>query len=195
MIEHCLESGEECVLINTQRHETYISSVQQHIKEKPAALQDIWVTKRLAFGPYPTHPEYLVREGFTHLLNVAEPYKNKHLSCLFYKATSVSLEDFKPISLPSAQRALFHIHTFLHTCQEAKVYVHCAAGQHRSPTIILLYLVSLGLPPADGIELLSKTHVDSVPGHPKLIHSPLYSAMHAFGQEHLREFRSSILEF
>ncbi|MFT3772274.1 MAG: hypothetical protein QM820_43290 [Minicystis sp.] len=65
---------------------------------------------------------------------------------------------------------------------EAKVFVHCLAGQNRSPTIAWLYLVRLGWEELAAREQIADRAADAVPAHPHLITPELVSLAKSWGR-------------
>lgn len=103
-----------------------------------------WITKCISVGSYPEEYkcEILRQNGITHILNVSE-YEVKFAGI---KIVWLPIEDLKKIPSHLVIDCLKIMHNFLESSQ-AKVYVHCVAGQNRSPNIIWLYLVACGLSP------------------------------------------------
>lgn len=57
--------------------------------------------------------------------------------------------DHTPPSIQDLTRGVAFIRDQIKTCPGAKVYIHCAAGCGRAPTMAAAYLVSLGGTPAE----------------------------------------------
>jgi protein-tyrosine phosphatase len=51
----------------------------------------------------------------------------------------------------------------------ALVYVHCIAGQLRSPTVLWLYLIACGIPPDDARDWIEERSPEAVPGARKMV--------------------------
>jgi protein-tyrosine phosphatase len=64
---------------------------------------------------------------------------------------------------------------------DSKVYIHCVAGQNRSPTILWLYFVACGMPPTVAKSLITERAMDAVPGHQQLVDDQLVAAVVAHG--------------
>jgi protein-tyrosine phosphatase len=66
----------------------------------------------------------------------------------------------------------------------AHVYVHCVMGQLRSPTILWLYLVALGVPPEEARELIEVRSKDAVAGHYRMVDGEHVAFAQKHGQKH-----------
>ena len=60
----------------------------------------------------------------------------------------VPMSDSRRLDRPTAVLAIDTLHR-LASAPDSHVYVHCVAGLVRSPTILWLYLIALGVPPGD----------------------------------------------
>ena len=131
-----------------------------------------WVTGCLAVGPYPLGPalDELVNAGVTHVLNVGDG-PGRYPATRFEEALWIPVVDLRPLPLATAERCLSELHRVLHRegARTARVYVHCAAGQNRSPTILWLYLIAAGCSAADAGERIAAASLDACPGHPALV--------------------------
>jgi protein-tyrosine phosphatase len=80
---------------------------------------------------------------------------------------SVPFPDGEPIPPAAIERCI----GFLAGCRQKgeSVFVHCAAGQNRSPTVIWLYLIATGMEPEQATEVFDGKTLDGVLGHPKLV--------------------------
>jgi hypothetical protein len=129
------------------------------------------ITQVLSVGPFasPERAEKLLAAGVTHVLNVSDAASVVAAGPgSFATVAWVPIEDHYRI--PEADVVLA-IDTLHHMISEpgAQVYVHCLAGQNRSPTILWLYLIACGLNPNDAREIIEERARDAVAGHPRLI--------------------------
>lgn len=142
------------------------------------------VSQAIYIGPFlsPKRLESLREARISHVLNVSEaasvigadgsPLREVAWHPMF---------DLEPISIDAATACLGTLHRMV--CEpSARVYVHCIAGQNRSPTIVWLYFVACGLSPDDARELIERHVPDSVPGHGALVSRQLIAAAQAHGQ-------------
>jgi hypothetical protein len=128
------------------------------------------VTHALSVGRFLT-PERVpaAREfGVTHVLNVSDtPNLVTAGPHTFAEVAWEPLPDFKRIPEYRAAVILHTLHR-LAIRPAAHVYVHCVAGQQRSPTIIWLYLIACGLEPDSARDWIEDASPDAVPGHHRL---------------------------
>jgi hypothetical protein len=144
------------------------------------------VSKRLFLGPFltPTRAAYLRTLGVTHVLNVGEapsvvtPNVDRFIAIRDCANTDLAL-----IPGDAAIRCITTLHEMLQQ-PTAKVYVHCIAGQNRSPTILWLYLIARGMPATDAKALIECHAPDAVPGHKSLADDPLVSIIKEHGRAH-----------
>lgn len=109
------------------------------------------VTECLSVGPFASaeRAETLRAAGVTHVLNVSDgPSVVSAGVGSFASVAWVPMSDSKRLPPHVALRAIATLHD-LASKPDAHVYVHCVAGLVRSPTILWLYLISLGVPPKD----------------------------------------------
>ena len=52
---------------------------------------------------------------------------------------------------------------------DSHVYIHCIAGQLRSPTVLWLYLVACGVEPQDAREWIEDRSPDASPGSTRMV--------------------------
>ncbi|WP_372367987.1 dual specificity protein phosphatase family protein [Candidatus Uabimicrobium sp. HlEnr_7] len=126
-----------------------------------------WITNCISVGPYPEEDkhEILKQNNITHILNVCE-YEGKFKETI--ETAWLPIEDLKKIPNGLVIDCLETMHDFLENSQ-AKIYVHCVAGQNRSPNIIWLYLIACGLSPEEARMLISRATLDAVVGHPLIV--------------------------
>lgn len=144
-----------------------------------------WVTKRIALGQFatPQRAAILRDQGATHVLNVGEG--NSIISADefgFTEICDIHVVDLERISDSSAISALDAIHRML-SMSNSRVFVHCIAGQNRSPTIVWLYFIACGMSPDDARTLICEHSPDSVPGHSKLVDERLVALVTSHGAE------------
>ena len=153
------------------------------------------VTHALAVGRYLT-PERVPQAlalGATHALNVSDA-PNSVAPGALREVVYEPLVDFRRI--PEA-RLIVILHALHRMASEpgALVYVHCLAGHQRSPTILWLYLIALGLPPDLARDWIEEASPDAVPGHDKLCDPDLVLFAQKYGAEFLTPVpRAEILQ-
>jgi len=109
------------------------------------------VTECLSVGPFAwaDRAAELRAAGVTHVLNVSDqPNEVTAGEGSFASVAWVPMSDSKRLPTAVALRAIATLHE-LASKPDAHVYVHCVAGMVRSPTILWLYLIALGVPPKD----------------------------------------------
>ncbi|MBS3148511.1 dual specificity protein phosphatase family protein [Candidatus Woesearchaeota archaeon] len=186
------------IKIGSLEHQAYMAGLKSDIACFKHSFGTIdWVTQRIALGPYPFNREHeLVQEGVTHTLNVGDgTYHPLFRKDIFKEVAGIHIYDLREIPVTTAKEALSKLHQMLHTDRDSKVYVHCSAGQNRSPNILWLYLIALGLAPQDGIQLISTARLDAIPGHQLLVprNSKLIEEAQRFGKETLQTFYAPVL--
>lgn len=185
--------------IGSSQHTKHISKLEAEIDQFKYQFSTIdWVTSRIALGAYPYNKEQVLsKEGITHLLNVGDGnYQKTFKKELFSEITSIPVQDLCEIPIQTAKKALTELHRMLNSDKNTKTYVHCSAGQNRSPNILWLYLTSIGLSPEHGIKLISTARLDAVPGHEKMVpkNSTLIKEVQQFGHDNLQTIDTSILK-
>ncbi len=128
------------------------------------------VTECLSVGPFasPERAKKLLAAGVTHVLNVSDGPSVVSVDTGFAGVAWVPMSDGKRLAPATAIWALDTLHK-LAIAPDAHVYVHCMAGQLRAPTILWLYLVALGVPPADARNWIESRSPDAVAGHPRMV--------------------------
>jgi dual specificity protein phosphatase-like protein len=152
------------------------------------------VTPSIYLGPYPLPAtlEALRAAGVRRVLNVADGRgRYEEDATGFAEVAWHPVTDLQRIPPDVAAVCLQTLHRLLHGEPDAKVYVHCAAGQNRSPTVIWLYLIAAGLTPEEATLQIEGAAPDAIPGHPKLVDDELVAWAREFGikaiRSHLRE--------
>ena len=69
---------------------------------------------------------------------------------------------------------------------DTKLYIHCSAGQNRSPTGLWLYLIALGMEREAAARLIVERCPDAVPGHSALVDDDLIAEIRSYGKAELR---------
>jgi hypothetical protein len=139
------------------------------------------VTRALAVGPFltPDRVPAAHRLGITHIFNVSNS-SPQHDPSQFQGSAWEALSDAERIP----DHRLTVILTSLHHMAAqpgANVYVHCIAGQLRSPTVLWLYLSALGLSPDEARDWIETASPDAVPGHPRLADGNTLTFAQKFG--------------
>lgn len=147
--------------------------------------QVYWITRRIAQGLFATQERarYLRLQGITHVLNVGEsPSIITASEYGFQTVRDCPTPDFQQIPEETALTALDALHEML--CErDSKVYVHCVAGQNRSPTILWLYFIACGMSSDAAKNLIASHTMDAVPGHSQLVDYRLVDAVLAYGKK------------
>jgi hypothetical protein len=149
------------------------------------ALQEgvFFITRRIATGQLvtPVRCNLRISRGVTHLLNVGE---SPSLPCVadagFHQFADVSIEDLIRIPDATAITCLDFIRDAL-AAPDTKLFIHCTAGQNRSPTVLWLYLLACGMNADEARQLIVNHCPDAVPGHPSLVDAQLISVVKAYG--------------
>ena len=145
------------------------------------------ITQCLSVGPFasPQRAEQLLAAGVTHILNVSHEPSELSPAQGFAEVEWVSMSDSVRLPRETATRALDALHR-LASAPESHVYVHCVAGLVRSPTILWLYLIALGVPPKDARSWIEKRSTKSNPGssamvdHEHVLLAQMHGLMHFF---------------
>ncbi len=154
----------------------------------PLKHQVCAVTKRLFLGPFltPNRAAYLRELGVTHALNVGEaPSVVSPSSCGFAEIRDRAIVDLALIPDAVAIDCLEQLHQMLRS-SESKVYVHCIAGQNRSPTVVWLYLIACGMPRDKAKSIVETASPDAIPGHKTLANARLASLVEEYGRTHFQ---------
>lgn len=139
------------------------------------------VTKRLTLGQFVTEARSQVLQSHrvTHVLNVSDATSLASTVTTF-EVVDVPITDLHPIAVDDAATCIHAIHAVMQV-PEAKLYVHCIAGQNRSPTILWLYLIACGIEPGQAKEMIVQRSPDAVPGHRALASGAIVSAAQQLG--------------
>jgi hypothetical protein len=149
-------------------------------------------------GPFasPKRTPELRQAGITHVLNVSEsPSLVLAGPDLFREVVWVSVADLERIPDETARNCLDALHRLLGE-PDSKVYVHCVAGQNRSPTVLWLYFVACGMDTTEAKRHIERRALDAVAGHARLIDVALVRFVREHGGRHFLPLRRpEILEF
>ena len=128
------------------------------------------ITRVLSVGPFasPERAEALLAAGVTHVLNVSTGASQIAASDGFREVAWVPLEDFSRLPHHVATEVLDTLHRMASE-PDSHVYVHCVAGHLRSPTVMWLYLIALGVPPDNARNWIEARSRDANPGHRKMV--------------------------
>ncbi|QJW96408.1 dual specificity protein phosphatase family protein [Frigoriglobus tundricola] len=128
------------------------------------------ITECLSVGPFASaeRAANLLTAGVTHVLNVSD--RPSHLSAAhgFVEIADVAMSDSQRLPSFTTVRTLDTLHRMA-SAPGAHVYVHCMMGQLRSPTIIWLYLIALGVPAKDARDWIESRAPDAVAGHHRMV--------------------------
>ena len=147
-----------------------------------------WITPRIAVGRFvsPERANYLRSCGVTHILNVGE---SPSVVCAedfgFQQIVDRPIVDLTRVPDSVAVDCLADLHAMLSDSPDSKVYVHCLAGQNRSPTIIWLYLIARGMDPKQAKDRITTRAFDAVPGHSAMVDDALIRLVTEFGAQYL----------
>jgi hypothetical protein len=129
------------------------------------------ITQSLSVGRYasPERAGHLRAAGVTHVLNVSDaPSKVVAGDGSFAAVEWVPLDDAERLTEAEAVRVLDTLHRLVSE-PGAHVYVHCVAGQLRSPTVIWLYLIACGFDPSSARDVIETRSPDAAPGARRLV--------------------------
>ncbi len=138
-----------------------------------------WVTRRLGVGPFvsPARALALKMAGVTDILNVSDSRTfSEALAVGFRSVVWVPIADFVPIMEEDVASILTSLDAMF-LSPDPRVLVHCLAGHNRSPTVIWLYLKSLGVNAEVARRMIETASLRAVGGHPMLLSPETISAM------------------
>jgi protein-tyrosine phosphatase len=128
------------------------------------------ITECLSVGPFASaeRAPQLLSAGVTHILNVS--HGPSHLSAAdgFVDVAWVSMRDSHRLPASTVVRTLDALHEMA-SQPGAHVYVHCVMGQVRSPAVLWLYLIALGVPPDDARDWIEDRAPSAVAGHSRIV--------------------------
>lgn len=143
------------------------------------------VTNSLWIGPFasPERKSALVAAKISHILNVGEaPNALSADDGDFREIAWHPIEDLVRVPESLAITCLETLHRMISSA-DANVYVHCIAGQNRSPSVVWLYLVACGVPGHTAKSLIERGAPDAIPAHPKLVDTDLIEFVTQFGRQ------------
>jgi len=128
------------------------------------------ITECLSVGPFasPERAELLLAAGVTHVLNVSDEPSVVTSWDGFAEVAWVSMSDSKRLPRETAIEAIDTLHRLV-SVPDSHVYVHCVAGLVRSPTILWLYLIALGVPLQDARDWIENRSPNAVAGHYRMV--------------------------
>lgn len=144
------------------------------------------VTEATLVGPFPGPDQVaaLHARGVTHILNLASAAHDLEAERDgFAEVLSRPVEDFEQFMGWWMRDTLDHMHRMLTSAPDAKLFVHCHAGQQRAPTILWLYLSACGLEPGRAAEWIRTAKPDAQPGHRALVDAGSLDLALAHGTE------------
>ncbi len=145
-----------------------------------------WITKRIAQGQFAT-PEragVLRDQGVSHVLDVGEGGSVISAETFgFCEVRDCPVVDLQRIPDGVALSAMDSLHEMLAE-PESHVFIHCIAGQNRSPTILWLYFIACGVSPDEARTLICSRSPDAVPGHGQLVDTLLVDLAKSHGGTH-----------
>jgi hypothetical protein len=141
------------------------------------------ITRSLWLGPFasPERRPVLVASDVTHILNVGEaPSVVSAGDGPFLEVAWHPITDLERVPDDQAVACLATLHRM--ACQPgARVYIHCIAGQNRSPTVLWLYMVACGFAADRAKAIIEAAACDAIPGHGRLVDDALLEIVTQFG--------------
>lgn len=155
-----------------------------------------WVAPRIAVGRFVDHRrrQDLLAQQVTHILNVSDAESLPETKAAqFAQVCDVPIVDLAPIPIDSALQCMDTLRCSL-SDKTSKIFVHCIAGQNRSPTVLWLFLMACGLDETEARERINRASPDAAPGHRLLISEPLLGQIRDYGARHtgLSSLRSEL---
>ena len=153
-----------------------------------------WITRCIAQGAYPNPEKTAVLKagGITHIFNVGTMASAPHAKESGMQVIDLPVVDLQRLPDEYVLNFLDQFHACLST-SETKAYIHCIAGQNRSPTLLWLYLIACGVTEAEARHLVEERTLDAVAGHAKLIDDKLVLLAQTHGKSFLPLIREDIL--
>ena len=147
-----------------------------------------WITKRIAQGQFatPKRAEVLRQQRVTHVLNVGEGQSVISAEQFgFQEVRDCPVVDLQRIPDDVAKSAMDAMHSML-SSPGSRLFIHCVAGQNRSPSILYLYLVACGMPSDEACILITDHSPDAVPRHGQMVDDRLVAMARIHGAESYR---------
>jgi len=143
-----------------------------------------WITHCIVQGSYPDAAKLqaLRKMGVTHIFNVGRtPSCIQAGSSGFKEIVDLPIDDLKQLQHEFVLGFLYQFHRAAMR-PDSICYIHCIAGQNRSPTLLWLYFVACGLSVEAARELIEDRTLDAVAGHPSLVDEALIRRVQYYGK-------------
>jgi protein-tyrosine phosphatase len=123
------------------------------------------VTDRIYLGEYPDATAFarLATLGVTDILNVAATSYDQP----GFTVHAIPLQDLEEMPLADAERAVRLVKRVV--TAGGRIFVHCMAGQNRSPGVLFLSLLHLGHDAAEAERMIVDASLDAIPRHPLIV--------------------------
>jgi hypothetical protein len=155
------------------------------------------ITRALCVGPYPDDERvaYLKKIGVTHLLNLCSSQASPLVvHAGFKEVLCYSIADLTRIPDRHVIDCLDAAHRMLRE-PDSRLYIHCLAGQNRSPNILWLYLIACGMDAAHAKRIIEERSLDAVPGHERMVDERLVTTAKNHGRANFLPLkRAEIIE-
>ena len=130
-----------------------------HGRRNTLGIDITWITSRIGLGGGIWSRENMAeaaRMGITHVIDMQiefddTPLAEGHAIEVLWNPTD---DDFQPKPAELLERGVGFAHAALED-EDAKVFIHCAAGVHRAPMMTLAVLCSMGWELGDAMETIS----------------------------------------
>ena len=123
------------------------------------------VTDRILLGEYPDDDAFarLAGLGVTDILNVAATPNRRP----GFAVHVIPIPDLEEMPLADAERAVRLVKRVV--TGGGRIFVHCMAGQNRSPGVVFLSLLHLGHDAAEAERMIVDASLDAIPRHPRIV--------------------------
>lgn len=123
------------------------------------------ITDQIFVGQYPKAESFLRLQqlGVTTILNVS----GGTYSQAGFSVVNVPVQDLVELPLPTTDQIVTVIAGVVRRGE--RIYVHCIAGQNRSPGSVFLGLLALGKSEGEAVRLIEDSTLDAVPRHEAII--------------------------
>lgn len=174
-----------------------VAGKKMHPKLTAAFQEGVFpITTRITIGRFatPDRCAFLQEKGITHILNVSDAATLTTVaSAGFQEVKDIPIDDFIRIPTRQALKAIQTLHAMLNM-PGTQIYLHCLSGQMRSPTILWLYLIALGVGKQPAKQLIVNRCPDAQPGHNTLVDASLVEAVNAWGRKLGRIDRAALTQ-